>query len=341
MKSYYVKLTGIGTSMIDEEEINTENLVGTEAVIKTSASMISAGTELSRAFAIKKGFSYPVRPGYCSCGTVLDKGSELKGIEIGDRVFFNTPHASLTRTNHGTKTQGNMIVKVPDELTDIEVTSINLGLVALQGVNLTNVKIGDKVAVFGLGNIGIITSLMYQKLGATVYAIDPVKNRGSLAKSMGVKNVIDCPSDELVEQFKKQVGQADIAVDVTGISPAIINAISITKPYGQVLLLGSPRAGYETDITPVFNAIHMKNLKVIGGFNQTAPLSAVEGSDNSVMKNVATYCQMMINKDIDISKLVSHIIDPRDIESAYYGLMYDRDHYVCVVIDWSKLENKE
>lgn len=338
MKSYYVKLTGIGTSMIDEEEINTENLTGKEAVIKTSASMISAGTELSRAFAIKKGFSYPVRPGYCSCGTVLAKGDGLEGIEVGDRVFFNTPHASLVRTNHGNKTQGNMIVKVASELTDIEVTSINLGLVALQGVNLTEVKLGDKVAIFGLGNIGIITALMYQKLGATVYAIDPVKNRGKLAKEMGVKNVIDCPSEKLVDLFKKEVGQADIAVDVTGISPAIINAIQITKPYGQVLLLGSPRAGYTTDITPVFNAIHMKNLKVIGGFNQTAPLSPVEGSDNSVMKNLNTYCQMMINKDIDISKLVSHIIDPKDIESAYYGLMYDRDNYVCVVIDWTKLE---
>lgn len=339
MKSYYVKLTAIGKSMIDEEEIDVENLKGTEAIIKTSASMISAGTELSRAFAIKKGFSYPVRPGYCSCGTVLAKANQLEGIEIGDRVFFNSPHASLVRINHGNKTQGNMIAKVPGELSDIEVTSINLGLVALQGVNLTDVKIGDKVAVFGLGNIGIITALMYQKLGATVYAIDPVKNRGALAKKMGIKNIIDCDSEQLVQQFKTQVGFVDIAVDVTGISLAIINAIQITKPYGQVLLLGSPRAGYETDITPVFNAIHMKNLKVIGGFNQTTPLHPVEGKDDSVMKNLNSYCQMMINKDIDISKLVSHIISPDEIESAYAGLMYDRENYVCVVIDWNRLEH--
>ena len=53
-----------------------------------------------------------------------------------------------------------------------------------------------------------------------------------------------------------------LSVDVTGLSQVIVNCIDATKQYGQVVLLGSPRASYETDITPTFSKIHMKNLKV-------------------------------------------------------------------------------
>ena len=68
MESKYVELTEKGKSRLASEEIDTSNLKPNEAVIKASYSMISAGTELSRAFAIKKGFSYPVRPGYSTVG---------------------------------------------------------------------------------------------------------------------------------------------------------------------------------------------------------------------------------------------------------------------------------
>ncbi|HQB32479.1 MAG TPA: hypothetical protein PLI19_04005, partial [Erysipelotrichaceae bacterium] len=75
MKSYYVELYQKGKARIIQEEISDADLQDNEAIILTDFSMISAGTELSRVFEIKKGFSYPVRPGYCSVGTVLKKGA--------------------------------------------------------------------------------------------------------------------------------------------------------------------------------------------------------------------------------------------------------------------------
>ena len=59
-----VVIHGIKDVSVFEQEINTENLKPHECLIETSVSLISAGTELSRFFGLKKGATYPVNPGY-------------------------------------------------------------------------------------------------------------------------------------------------------------------------------------------------------------------------------------------------------------------------------------
>lgn len=334
MKSYYVKLTGIGKSCLAEEEID-DNISDDEAIIKAEYSMISAGTELSRAFALKKGFEYPVRPGYCMVGIVLKKGKNIKA-EVGDRVFVNAPHASLVKRSSGNSVQGPLIMKIDDDINPIEATALNLMLVAMQGVNLSEVKLGYTVGVFGLGNIGLLCGLMYKKMGCKVIGYDPVEQRCTLAQSMGIETTVSDKDHKAITDKLTDGKGLDIAVDATGLSEVIISCIENTKAYGQVLLLGSPRQSYECDITPVISNIHMKNLKVIGAFNKTAPVYPVEGSDNSLERNFRVSCEMIRNKDIDISKLISEVIDPKDCEKAYYDLMYNKDKSTCIVYDWSK-----
>lgn len=333
MLSYYVSLTGINESCIEEEDINTEDLADNEAIIKADYSMISAGTELSRAFALKKGFKYPVRPGYCMVGRVLKKGRGIKA-EEGNLVFVNAPHSSLVRWETGDETQGPMIMKIMDGVDPLDATAINLLLVAIQGVNLSEVKLGDTVGVFGLGNIGIITALLYKKMGCKVIGLDPVVERCELAKSMGIEyTVSSMEQKEAIDKLTDKKG-LDIAVDVTGASPCIMSCIENTRAYGQVVLLGSPRQSYETDVMPVFSKIHMKNLKVIGAFNKTAPVFAVDGSVNSVERNFNIACELLKDKTIDISKMITRVVDPEECQKAYYDLMYNKNTTSCVVFDW-------
>ncbi|MBO4919564.1 MAG: zinc-binding alcohol dehydrogenase [Erysipelotrichaceae bacterium] len=328
MKNYYVELTGIGESHLNEEEIPTEDLNDNEALIKAEYSMISSGTELSRAFGLKKGFSYPVRPGYCMVGRVLEKGKDIKA-EKGDLVFVNAPHASLVRRTHGNLVQGPLIFRLPQDIDPIEATAINLLLVAIQGVNLSSVRLGSRVGVFGLGNIGILVACMYKKLGCDVTGIDPVQERCDLAKSMGIEKTV-CAQDP--KEFLQKA--FDISIDVTGLSPVIIHCVENTVNYGEVILLGSPRQSYECDITPLLSMIHMKNLTVKGAFNNTTPVEAVSGSNDSLENNLRKVCELICNKDIDISRLISKVIDPKDCEQAYYDLMYNKDKVNLIVYDW-------
>ena len=333
MKTYFVELTDVGKSHLNSEEISTEDLKDNEAIIKSEYSMISAGTELSRAFALKQGFKYPVRPGYSTVGRIIAKGKDIDA-KIGDRVFASCPHASIARWSHTGKTQGSHIYVIPDDIDPKQATAINLALVALQGVNMSETKLGYKVGVFGLGNIGIITALIYQKLGCKVVGFDVVENRCKLAEEMGLRNACSKDYESYINNYTSNEG-FDITVDVTGLSSVIIDCAKYTRRYGQVILLGSPRQAYDTDVTPLLSNIHMKNLKMIGAFNQSAPVNPVEGSNNSVASNLKTVCDMIMNKDIDISKLISKVIDPKDCEQAYYDLMYNKDKVNCIIFDWS------
>lgn len=334
MKTNYIELTGINQSQLIVEDINTDNLLDNEAIIKAEYSMISSGTELSRAFGLKQGFSYPVRPGYCMVGKVLEKGKDLD-VEVGDRVFVNAPHASIVRRSHKGEVQGPLIFKIPEDIDPIEASGINLLLVAIQGVNLTDVKLADTVGVFGLGNIGILVACMFKKLGCKVIGLDPVVERCKLANDMGIDLTIS--SDNQKEEINKLTDNKglDVSIDVTGLSSVIISCVENTKAYGQVILLGSPRQSYECDITPLLSNIHMKNLIVKGAFNKTTPVYAVAGSNNSLQNNLNKVFELLRNRDINLSKLISGLIDPKDCQKAYYDLMYNKDKVNLLVFDWS------
>ena len=327
MKRYYVELTGVGRSEVKCEEINEDDLKDDEVLIKSEYSLISAGTELSRAFGLKKGFFYPVRPGYSTIGRIIKTGAK-SGYTEGQRVFANCPHGSLTVWKQGNTVQEPMILPLPEDIDPKEATALNLIFVAMQGVNLTEVKLGYKVAVFGLGNIGILTALLYKKLGTKVIGLDIEEGRLKLANKLGVDTVLS------TEDNIRKLPEFDICVDVSGLSLVIMSAIDKTMRYGQVLLLGSPRESYETDITTSFSKVHMKNLKVIGAFNQTIPLKPVDGSKNSLQNNFETSIELLRNRDLEIDKLITKIVDPKYCQKAYYDLMYNKSENNCIVFDW-------
>ena len=340
MERRYVILTAKGEGGIAREDffVQAEELLENEAVIETSMSLISAGTELSRVFAIKQGFSYPVYPGYTSIGTVRMKGSGLPGIEIGDRVFYAGPHASINRYRHVGTTQGDKIMKIDPRLSDKQACLIQMGLIAMNAVTACSGKITDTAAVYGLGTIGIVAALLLKKSGLRVICFDPVSSRCESARSLGLTDCYDVAPDQQVETLKSLTNGrgSDISLDVSGISAAIANAVYGSAKHGQVILLGSPRASFTTDITPIFNAIHMKMLDVKGAFNELNPYGSTDGTRRSVLRDFDTVQNLILDGTLDADKLISHIIAPEEVMTAYHGLMYDRETWHCAAIDWSK-----
>ncbi|NLE93826.1 MAG: zinc-binding alcohol dehydrogenase [Chloroflexi bacterium] len=324
-----------GRAEVIEEELDTSNLQPNEAVIQAEASMISAGTELSRVFEIKKGFSYPVRPGYSAVGKILAKGSDLTDLQIGDRVFYTGPHTSLCRFSRGTRTQGPMIFKLPEGISSQDGTLITQAMVAISGVNSVEVRLGDRIGVFGMGLIGLLAAIMLKKLGAEVVAIDPVTVRCEHARQMGIMQLLDCPPQEQLAQIQARFGGLDAAVDVTGSARAIETAVLACKKYGQVALLGTPRAACMLDVTPMLSAIHMRMLRVTGAFNSLEPVFESEGMRLNVQRNFGTICDMILSRELPVSWLISHVVSPEEVERAYHGLMYKPELYRCVVIDWT------
>ena len=338
MNSKQVYVNGVKDVQIIDCELDADNLKPTECLIETYVSYISPGTELSRVFGLKKGAVYPMQPGYCSVGKVLKKGTEVYQAEVGDVVYFEAPHGSHQIYDY-TKTSGSLY-KLNAETTYEEGAFLTMCLIAMNGILPVDVKLGDTCVILGLGTLGLILSVLYKEAGAKVIAVDPMKNRCQQAREMGIACTVDCAPEEQVTAIMSLTGGkgAEIVVDATGLSACIETCVKLAAKHGQVVLLGSPRTDYITNVTPVFNAIHMKMLTVIGALNSRYPYEEVKGSRLCIERNLKYLEDLYSKKVIDVNKFISHRIPPTSeaLMEAYDGLMNRKDRYTGVVINWKE-----
>lgn len=335
MKAKSVIINGVKDVSLIEETLEIDHLGPQECVIENSVSFISPGTELSRVFGLKKGATYPVRPGYCSVGKVIAKGTDLRGIEIGDRVIHSGNHASAFRYDVSKREVGGLY-KLDPRLTNREGGVLKMCWIAMNGILCVDVKPFDTVVIYGLGILGQVLVILYKQMGVKVIGVDPVVSRCDLAKKLGLKTVVSCPPADQIKTIMQLTNNkgADIVVDATGISAAIDTAIQTAAKNAQVVLLGSPRVDYVTNITPMLNAIHMKNINVKGALNRLYPFEEKEGSRICIRRGLDYLSELMINKTIDVENFISHTIAPEDIMQAYDGLMNDKEVYTGVMINW-------
>jgi threonine dehydrogenase-like Zn-dependent dehydrogenase len=350
MISRNVKIIAKGEVLCAEEEFAYAPLKPGELLIRNEASLVSTGTELSRVYGIKKGLHYPVYPGYASIGRVEETGPDRTegetgetsgpaGPRKGDRVLFSGAHREYQVFQSGGMSSLGMLVRLGSEydaLSSVDASLLHLGMVAMNGILPADLKLGDKVCVFGLGIVGLITALLYEASGAWVLGLDQVKTRAAHARQAGLRNALgfgDKPPAALVREFFG--GDADIAVDATGSSDGIIGAVECCGENGQVLLLGSPRADYECNVTPVFNRIHMKMITVTGAFNGRYPFYKKEGSRESIERNITSLSRLINGGFINPRAIISHVLKPEQAMEAYDGLFYHPENYFCVAFDWT------
>lgn len=337
MKAKYVSIEGIREVAILEEELNISNLAPTACLMETHLSLISPGTELSRVYGLKQGASYPVRPGYCSVGTVLDKGTLVDHVNVGDRVLFSGPHSSHQIYDY-TTSDGGILYSLDPRLTDEEGAFLMMGWIAMNGILPADVKMGDTVIIFGLGTLGTILSVLYQEMGTRVIAVDPVAKRCQVAQSLGIQETLDCPpADQVTSLMNATQGRgADIVVDATGLSACILSALDVAAVHGQVLLLGSPRTPHQADVTPYLNMLHRKMLTVHGAFNRRYVTRNPVGTRLDITRSMDTLSELLIKKKIDVQRFISHQITPDSIMEGYDGLMNNKDAYTGVTIQWKE-----
>jgi len=335
MKIKSVVVNDVKDVRIIEEDLYAEHLKPKECLIKNKVTFISPGTELSRVFGFKKGAAYPMRPGYCAVGRIIAKGEDVKDVQIDDLVLYSGYHASAQLFDQS-KSDSGVLYKLDPRLSPQEGAVLKMCWISMNGILSADVKCFDTVVIFGLGILGQVLAILYQEMGVKVIGVDPVVSRCQLAQSMGLKIALSCPPKDQAEAIMTLTNKkgANIVVDASGFSPAIETAIQVAAKNAQVILLGSPRSDYMSNLTPVLNAIHMKNLHVIGALNKLFPFEEKEGSSLSIRRGLDYLTQLLIDKRIDAEKIISHTISPDQIMEAYEGLLNDKEVYTGVIINW-------
>jgi threonine dehydrogenase-like Zn-dependent dehydrogenase len=181
------------------EPIADQPLGANEVRIRTRFSGISAGTELSqyrgtnpfmhrrwdearRLFVAAEtpSWPYPVRNlGYEEVGEIIEVGGEIMDLRVGDGVFGTWGH----RTHHVATADYAREHRMPEGADPRIGIFSHIGAVALNGVHDAQIRIGDTVAVFGLGVPGQIVAQAARASGARVIGVDPDVGRRATALS--------------------------------------------------------------------------------------------------------------------------------------------------------------
>jgi threonine dehydrogenase-like Zn-dependent dehydrogenase len=226
-----------------------------QVLIRTLYSGISAGTELSqyrgtnpfmhrqwdearRLFvdADAPSWPYPVRNlGYEEVGEIVAIGAGIDDLRPGDRVYGTWNH----RTHHVADADYARARRMPDGADPRIGIFSHIGAVALNGVHDARIRIGDTVAVFGLGVPGQIVAQAARASGARVIGVDPDPGRRVTAAALGAHHVLDAVGGaaEAIKALTDRRG-ADVCIEVSGAAPALADAIRAVAYSSRVVAMG-------------------------------------------------------------------------------------------------------
>lgn len=146
------------------------------------------------------------------------------------------------------KVPAENLVLVPDEVDDDSTAFLEPISVALHVIENCGVNVGDNVAVYGLGAIGIFVAQWARVFGAKrVFAIDLEAEKVKAASDMGLEGVNSSVTDVEAYIRERTEGGVDRVFEAAG-SPAVFNqAVRILKQSGVLGLVGRPTKPLEID----------------------------------------------------------------------------------------------
>ncbi|HEY44268.1 MAG TPA: zinc-binding alcohol dehydrogenase, partial [Anaerolineae bacterium] len=314
-----------------------------EILIEAETTVVSAGTELANFTALSPGVwipgswnAYPWRPGYGLVGHVRAVGSDKLGFAEGQRIFCFGKHASLQRYEITQHTPYGAAFPLDDNLPATQAIMARMALIGITAPQVTEFEDGDTVAIFGLGLVGNFAAQLYQLGGAKVIGLDVISERCKMAQSSGIKNVLDVRLEEQVEAILDLTGGqgVEVAVDAVGHSAVIEACVKVCAPLGQVILLGSPRKAYETNVTAMLRPIHHRWIVIRGALEWRLPPYPVRGSKHSIASNLQLILDHIQCGRLLVEPLITHVIKPSHLLEAYHGLLDQKESYLGVVVDW-------
>ena len=334
-----------GKKEFEIKEIEEPDIDSTNVVIK----VLKAGICGSDLHYFEMGEPSGLIMGHEFCGEVIDPGNR-DDLKVGDRVtalpispcgvcpacLSGNPqyckstwtHAvGLSLDNPGAltekiKVRSDMVLKVPDNVSDEEAAMVEPTAVALHGIHLADVKVGSKVLVIGGGIIGLMSAMFAKMEGASFVAVSEANpNRGEKAVNLGVADkYYDATSEDMVNEVLADTnGGFDIVIECCGNSSAVTSSLVTVKPGGVVVLVGVATGPISI---PTVVAV-MNELTVKGAIAYTK-------------EEFATCLDLIANKQIEVMPFVDDIVSYDEVENAYKRLTSGNDGAVKILVDPSK-----
>ncbi|MHA1753365.1 MAG: bi-domain-containing oxidoreductase [Candidatus Helarchaeota archaeon] len=243
----------------------------------------------------------------------------------------------------------NLVMKVPDKLDLKHASTVALGGIAMQGVRRGNFKIGEFVAVIGLGFIGQLTVQMLTISGCRVIAMDIDDRRCKIAKKHGAEIVLNSRDNKNIE--KKVIKTTDgygvdgvIFTAATNEPSVISSAFKMCRRKGKVVLVGvagnkiNRRDLYKKEldflISTSYGPGRYDDNYELKGIDY--PYAYVRWTEN---RNMEEYLRLLDERKIVIDDLIEKIYPIYEAATAYEELQKLSEKPIVALFKYS--ENKE
>ncbi len=281
----------------------------------------------------------PAALGYSCAGTILQAGKDANRFSVGDHVACaGQNYASHAEMVYVPK---HLCVKIPEGVDFEEAAFVTLGAIALQGIRQTEPRLGDRIAVIGLGLLGQLTVQMLKATGCQVIGSDHDPDKLRLGQELGA-DCVTTPGSlvDAVSGFTEGYGvDAVIITASTKDNGPVESAGTISRKKGRVVIVGAvgmniPRESYykkelELRLSTSYGPGRYDNAYEEKGIDY--PYSYVRWTEN---RNMEAFLQLLQQKKVNVKRLVSHRYAIEQAEDAYKLMMDNTVPYLGILITY-------
>lgn len=303
-----------------------------EVLLKIKAAGI-CGSDIGRVY-VKGTYHFPTIPGHEFAGQIVDAFDEENKHLIGKKaaVFPLLPcrkcdmcevgqYASCRDYDYfGSRCDGGFaeyisvpvwnLVMTEKDLSYEEMAMAEPAAVSLHALSRAGVELGDTVAIFGAGAIGLMLGGFAKAWGAgKVILFDIDNTKIDFAKKVGFEYAINSMEKDCVKAVMEITGGkgADISIEGAGVPSTYASSLKVAKPLGKVVLMGNP-AGDMPISQHDYWEILRKQLAVFGTWN----------SSYTKQKNDwETVLAAMADGKLDAKKYITHRFPLSDVNKAF------------------------
>jgi 2-desacetyl-2-hydroxyethyl bacteriochlorophyllide A dehydrogenase len=333
MKADTVFFTGPRRVEIGKEDIGPAG--PGDLLLETMLTLISTGTEMTGYTGDFPDTSrwaqyvrYPFRPGYSSVARVVEAGEDVEDFSSGDMVFSWAHHSTYSVIG------ADRATKIPDDIAPFQAVFGTLGQIAINGVRLGEITLGDSVVIAGVGPVGLLAMQAARLSGACpLIALDLSQQRLDMALEHGADAVVNGESEEPLEAITRLTRDrmADIVYDVTGNPRFTPTGLRLLKKRGKFVVLGSPRGPVEVDF---HNEVHSLGLRIIGAHNLMHSPVETHFNQWTLDRDIELFFELVRSGRMIVDDLVSHRFGWEAASEAYELLDNKRETTMGVILEW-------
>ena len=326
-------------------------------LVRTVASLISAGTERMAVEAVSKGLVNEARQrpdlvkavvakvksegllntfasvrnkmeasttlGYSAAGIVVEVGEDVSEFQVGDRVAC----AGVGFASHAEvlSVPKNLCVHLPECVSFDCGAFGTLGAIALQGVRLAEPTLGESIVVIGLGLVGQLTVQLLKANGCRVFGLDLDPERVQLAIELGADEaaISNDESAKMIDSWTRSRGaDAVLITAATDSNQPVEFAAKISRLKGRVVIVGM--TGLDIPRQPFFSRELKLTISMSYGPGRYDPDYEERGHDYPLAyvrwtekRNIEAFVELIGSGKLNVERLITHRFPIENAESAY------------------------